>query len=162
MIFNGTSKQLHQLINEINKIHQSINLNRCQCPIQNRVAFLDTSCSIKDNKIDIDLLKVRSSRGSALQVASTAPAPLKLACSKALQRQSFAARASATALGSSPAPQLATAKAPALQLQPQTYSSPQASAAQRIPKRFASRGSKTYGPSVPRLPQASPLQLPLV
>ena len=118
------------------------------------MAFLDTSCSIKDNKIDIDLLKVRSSRGSALQVASTAPATLKLACSKALQRQSFAARASATDLGSSPAPQLATAKAPALQLKPQLYSySPRPTAPPRHrPLRESPRGSLRAGqrPTAPQ------------
>ena len=75
MIFNGTSKQIPQLFDEINMIHPSIQLtmmhasmdseseeDRCDCPFQERVPFLDTSCAIKNLKIDIDLFKKKTDR----------------------------------------------------------------------------------------------------
>ena len=79
LIFEGTTKELHQLLEEINNIHPSITFtmthtsvesesrqDKCQCPPQNRVPFLDTSCGIKNNKIDIDLHKKKTDRNRYL------------------------------------------------------------------------------------------------
>ena len=86
MIFNGTSKELHHCFDEVNKIYPSIKLtmnhtsleseteaDRCQCPSQDSVAFLDTSCRIAVNKIDIDLYKKDTDRNRYLLPNSCHP-----------------------------------------------------------------------------------------
>ena len=67
-IFIGTSKELHKLFEQINKIHQNIKFtishttnpnerdcDKCNCPSQMKIPFLDTSCEITEGKIVLDL-----------------------------------------------------------------------------------------------------------
>ena len=62
-VFTGTTKQLHTLWNQMNKIHPSVEFtmqhttpekenpdDHCECEKLNSVPFLDTSCSIKKGK----------------------------------------------------------------------------------------------------------------
>ena len=98
MIFNGTTKQVHKLFDDINNIHPSIKLtmmhtsiesesqeDRCDCQYQERIPFLDTSCAIKNKKIDIDLYKKETDRNRYLLPESchskqtTASIPFSLA-----------------------------------------------------------------------------------
>ena len=86
LIFEGTTKEIHKLFDEINQIHPSIkftmthtsvdtesNEDKCKCPQQDRIPFLDTSCRIKDNKIDIDLHKKKTDRNRYLLPSSCHP-----------------------------------------------------------------------------------------
>ena len=86
MIFNGSSKKLHQLFEGINLINPSIKLtmthtsieneseeDKCNCTYQERIPFLDTSCAIKDNKIDIDLFRKETDRNRYLLPSSCHP-----------------------------------------------------------------------------------------
>ena len=86
MIFQGTSKQVHQLFQDINKIHPAIKFtfvhtspesepesDSCSCPKQTSVPFLDTSCSIKNNIIDIDLHRKDTDRNKYLLPGSCHP-----------------------------------------------------------------------------------------
>ena len=65
MIFIGSTKKLHALFVEINKINPTIKLtmkhteidheqieDRCDCEPTKAIPFLDTLCSIKEGKID--------------------------------------------------------------------------------------------------------------
>ena len=65
-VLNITTKKLHQLLDEINNIHPSINLtmthtsvegeqekDKCDCPEVSSIPFLDTLISIKDGRIVI-------------------------------------------------------------------------------------------------------------
>ena len=67
-IFQGATKKLHQLFDEINTIHPNVKFtmsqtslpeeseeSRCSCPPQESIPFLDTSCKIKNGKIEFDL-----------------------------------------------------------------------------------------------------------
>ena len=69
-VFTGTTKQLHTLWNQMNKIHPSVEFtmqhttpgkenpdDHCECEKVNSVPFLDTSCSIKKGKIILDLYR---------------------------------------------------------------------------------------------------------
>ena len=60
-IFVGSTKTLHKLLDEINKIHPSIKLtmshtslssenvsSKCECEKSDSIPFLDVLCSIKD------------------------------------------------------------------------------------------------------------------
>ena len=83
LIFNGSTKMLHQLFDEINLIHPSIKLtmnhtsiigeapeNKCDCEIKSAIPFLDTLCSIKNGKIDTDLYKKPTDRNQYLLPSS--------------------------------------------------------------------------------------------
>ena len=92
LIFIGSTKKFHALIVEINKINPTIKLtmnhtqiehenieDKCDCkPIQ-AIPFLDTLCSIKDGKIDIDLYKKDTDRNQYLLPSSCHPAQTKKA-----------------------------------------------------------------------------------
>ena len=86
LIFQGTSKQLHNLLNEINKIHPAIQFtmshttneqedeaDRCDCSAKESISFLDTSCSIKNKKIKIDLFRKACDRNQYLLPSSIHP-----------------------------------------------------------------------------------------
>ena len=86
MIFQGTTKELHKLLDEINQIHQSLKCtmrhtsvqfeakeDRCDCAHQNWIPFLDTSCKIEDGKIEIDLYKKDTDRNQYLLTSSCHP-----------------------------------------------------------------------------------------
>ena len=60
-IFKGTTKDLHQLFDELNRLHKSIKFtmnhssppyeregDSCQCAKQSSIPFLDVSCSIQN------------------------------------------------------------------------------------------------------------------
>ena len=70
LIFNGTTKDLHKLLKEINEIHPTMKLtfnhttvigekleDKCECKEQSDIPFLDTLCSIVDERIETDLYK---------------------------------------------------------------------------------------------------------
>ena len=70
VIFNGSTKMLHELFSDINQIHPSIKLtmshtsnaeeaadNKCDCEEKSAIPFLDTLCSIINGKIDTDYIK---------------------------------------------------------------------------------------------------------
>jgi hypothetical protein len=69
-IFIGSTKSLHKFIKEINQIHPAIKItmshtsiigedndSRCSCPEQKSIPYLDTSLSIKNGKVSVDLYK---------------------------------------------------------------------------------------------------------
>ena len=85
-IFNGSTKQLHDLFNEVNKIHPTIKFtmnhttpqtesseNRCLCDHQDSIPFLDTLCTIIDGKIETDLYKKDTDRNQYLLTSSIHP-----------------------------------------------------------------------------------------
>ena len=64
LIFQGTTKQLHTLLNKIIEIHPAIKFtmdhttnelesdcDKCDCSAKKSILFLDTSCSIENRKI---------------------------------------------------------------------------------------------------------------
>ena len=86
LVFEGTTRQLHQLFEEINQINPSIKFtmvhtsvdtelpqDKCDCRPQSRIPFLDTSCQIKNSKIDIDLFKKETDRNRYLLPDSCHP-----------------------------------------------------------------------------------------
>ena len=63
LVFQGTTKQIHQLLDKINKIHKNIQFtmqhtnnknekdeDKCDCIPKQAISFLDTSCSISEGK----------------------------------------------------------------------------------------------------------------
>ena len=70
LIFRGTTKELHILFEKLNKINPAIQFtlvhtaneneaeeDKCDCAPLEAIPFLDTLCSIKNNKIEVDLYK---------------------------------------------------------------------------------------------------------
>ena len=85
-IFVGTTKQLHNLFNEMNAIHPTIKFtmthttpkeegveDRCNCEPLDSIPFLDTSLSIQNGKIDTDLFKKETDRNQYLLRESCHP-----------------------------------------------------------------------------------------
>ena len=85
-MFKGTSKDLHKLFRDMNKLHKSIKFtmnhssphnesdaNSCNCPKQSSIAFLDVSCSIQNRKIDTDLHRKETDRNMYLLPSSCHP-----------------------------------------------------------------------------------------
>ena len=83
IIFNGSTKRLHDFFHEINQIHPSIKLtmnhtaiageapgDKCDCEKKSAIPFLDTLCSIKNGKIDTDLYKKPTDRNQYLLPSS--------------------------------------------------------------------------------------------
>ena len=83
MIFNGSTKMLHEMFDSINQIHPSIKLtmnhtsiagetqeNKCGCEETTSIPFLDTLCSIKNGRIDTDLYKKPTDRNQYLLPSS--------------------------------------------------------------------------------------------
>ena len=69
-VFNGTTKKLHEFLEEINQIHPNIKFtmdhttpeteakeDHCACERKNSVPFLDTLVSIENNQIKTDLYR---------------------------------------------------------------------------------------------------------
>jgi hypothetical protein len=78
-IFLGSTKELHQLLDQINQTNPTIKLtlnhttvegeaaeDKCDCEPQSSIPFLDVLCSIKDGKIDTDLYKKPTDRNQYL------------------------------------------------------------------------------------------------
>ena len=68
LIFNGTTRNLHELLHKINQINPNIKLtmmhttvpgealeDKCECETREAIPYLDTLCSIQNGKIDTDL-----------------------------------------------------------------------------------------------------------
>ena len=85
-IFQGTTKDLHKLFSEMNNLHKSIRFtmnhssplmededDRCDCPKQVSIPFLDVSCSIKDGKLETDLYRKDTDRNMYLLPSSCHP-----------------------------------------------------------------------------------------
>ena len=85
-IFVGSTKLLHKIFEEINKIHLNIKLtishtsnknkieaDRCSCEPQEEVAFLDTSCKIVNGKVILDLFRKETDRNMYLLPSSCHP-----------------------------------------------------------------------------------------
>ena len=86
LIFQGTSKELHKLLEQMNKIHPSIQFtlthtenksdtleDKCDCEPLSAVPFLDTLCSIENKKIEVDLYRKESDRNQYLLLNSCHP-----------------------------------------------------------------------------------------
>ena len=85
-LFVGTTKNLHRLLEEINKIHPQIRLtmshtsvpgelleDQCDCEKKSEIPFLDTLCSLKDGKIETDLYIKPTDRNQYLLPTSCHP-----------------------------------------------------------------------------------------
>ena len=98
LIFQGSTQRLHQFFNKLNEIHPSIKLTmnhtnpeneldemQCSCSPNTEIPFLDTSCSIQNRKIILDLYRKPTDRNQYLLTSSIHPAhcheniPLSLA-----------------------------------------------------------------------------------
>ena len=84
IIWTGTLENLHKFIDELNNIHPTIkftmnhtkteNENSCNCPPCTSIPFLDTSASVKNNQIILDLYKKPTDRCQYLLTSSCHPA----------------------------------------------------------------------------------------
>ena len=85
-LFQGTTKNLHKLLEDMNKIHPSIKFtmnhttpeieppsSSCDCPKQSSIPFLDTSCTLIEGKIVLDLYKKPTDRNQYLLTSSCHP-----------------------------------------------------------------------------------------
>ena len=86
MIYFGSTKRLHNLLKEINKIHPNIKLtmshtsiiseptiSKCECEERDSIPFLDVSCKIVDGKIVTDLFRKKCDRNQYLLTSSCHP-----------------------------------------------------------------------------------------
>jgi hypothetical protein len=86
LLYCGTTKKLHQFLEEINQINTHIQLtmnhtsiegeathDRCQCQFKRSVPFLDTLCTIKNGKIETDLYRKETDRNQYLLPESCHP-----------------------------------------------------------------------------------------
>ena len=85
-IFQGTSKDLHKLFDEMNQLHKSIKFtmnhtslpnesegDKCSCKQQFSIPFLDVSCSFQDGRIETDLYRKETDRNMYLLPSSCHP-----------------------------------------------------------------------------------------
>ena len=85
-VFCGSTKRLHEFMEEVNTIHPNMKftmkhtftnlepqVSRCQCPLSVSIPFLDTSCMIKDGQIIVDLYRKPSDRNRYLLPDSCHP-----------------------------------------------------------------------------------------
>ena len=86
MLFNGTTKKLHEFLNMINQIHPNIKFtithttpyntqnendcDKCECEALISIPFLDTQTTIKNNMIILDLYKKPTDRNMYLLTSS--------------------------------------------------------------------------------------------
>ena len=84
LVIRGSTKLLHDFIEEINRIHPSIKFtmshtkvyseyNQCSCPEKSDISFLDTLLSLKEDKIIVDLYKKPTDRNLYLLPTSCHP-----------------------------------------------------------------------------------------
>ena len=87
-VFIGQTEKLHQLFEDINKIHPSIQFtmehttptsikseqNPCKCEVKKSIPFLDTLCTIKEGKITTSLYRKPSDKNQYLLTSSCHPA----------------------------------------------------------------------------------------
>ena len=88
LIFTGSIAKLHAFLSEINNIHPSIKFTMnhtipenlesseklCDCERSQSLAFLDTSCSLKNGRIIVDLYRKPTDRNQYLLTSSCHPA----------------------------------------------------------------------------------------
>ena len=85
-VFRGTTKEIHQLLKEINELHPTIKLtmnhtsvpgealeDKCDCKDQDSIPFLDTLCTIKNGRIETDLYRKNTDRNQYLLPTSCHP-----------------------------------------------------------------------------------------
>ena len=83
MIFTGPTDKLHEFLADINNIHPSIKftmshtkpegVDTCDCPAADNIPFLDTSLSLKNNKIVSDLYRKACDKNQYLLPSSCHP-----------------------------------------------------------------------------------------
>jgi hypothetical protein len=86
MIVICSTKKLHEFFDKINQIHPSIKLTmthtsrkaepiseRCSCEETSSIQFLDTSCSIVNKRIKVDLFRKKTDRNQYLLTSSCHP-----------------------------------------------------------------------------------------
>ena len=86
LIFRGSTKELLNLFQKINQIHPAIKLTmehtsleneplneKRDCTLKKSIQFLDTSCEIKNGKIEIDLYRKNTDRNQYLLPSSCHP-----------------------------------------------------------------------------------------
>ena len=83
MLWRGSVEDLHKFLSDLNSISPTIKFtlshvnptgDSCDCPISTSIPFLDTSCSIIENKIITDLYKKETDRNQYLLTSSCHPA----------------------------------------------------------------------------------------
>ena len=84
IIWTGSIEKLHSFLKELNTIHPSIKFTmshtkpednqECDCPPQPSIPFLDTSISILDDQISVDLYRKPTDRCQYLLPSSCHPA----------------------------------------------------------------------------------------
>ena len=85
-IWTGTSKELHNFLDDINKIHPNIKFtmnhtssnmenpeDKCNCSEIQSIPFLDTSCNLKKNQVITDLYRKPTDRNQYLLTNSCHP-----------------------------------------------------------------------------------------
>ena len=85
-IYEGTTKQLHQIYDEINQLHPTLKFtmehtsipnepkeDRCDCEFKSSIPFLDTSLSLENGKIEIDLYRKKTDRNQYILPSSCHP-----------------------------------------------------------------------------------------
>ena len=85
-IFQGTTRQLHAFFDDINRVHPTLKFtlqhtsleseapeDKCSCENKTSIPFLDTSCSIENGKIVIDLYRKETDRNQYLLTSSCHP-----------------------------------------------------------------------------------------
>ena len=86
LLFRGTTKQIHQLVNDLNKFHPTLKFtmdhttphleketDNCECERKEAIPFLDTACSIDSGLIDTDLYRKPTDRNQYLLPESCHP-----------------------------------------------------------------------------------------
>ena len=84
LIFTGSVKLLHKLVNQLNQVHPNIKFTmshtsekgsnpECDCKQEDSIPFLDTLCSIKNGKVVTDLYRKPSDRNQYLLTSSCHP-----------------------------------------------------------------------------------------
>ena len=92
-IFIGSTSELHNFFTDINKIHPNIKFTMshttpdselseqlCTCNVQTHIPFLDTSCTVKNGKIILDLYRKKTDKNQYLLPSSCHP----MSCTKSI------------------------------------------------------------------------------
>jgi hypothetical protein len=87
LILQCTTKQIHQLLLEFNKINASIQFtmehtsdeleakeDKCDCTPNKSISFLDTSCRIENGKVEVELFRKETAKNQYLLPSSIHPA----------------------------------------------------------------------------------------
>ena len=90
LIYIGSTKQLHKFFDKVNELHPHIKFTfnhtcikseseseKCDCPNQESIPFLDTSCKIEEGKLIFDLYRKKTDRVQYLLPSSCHPVHCK-------------------------------------------------------------------------------------